>query len=155
MAGGATQAYAGPGGLGVKGPSDWHRDYSAAISHVADYASPGTTSPLAGDYFRIGIGNTTPTGSFTDEANQAAQFLRDTYHADIISGPFYQRYMWTTAAQIEFQYVSNKYGVRRHGVERLWRRGDRTMIIESSGLSGDWQQTLTVFTELLSSAREQ
>lgn len=146
------QTYTGPGGISVQGPADWTSDSSAGLAAVADYDAPGSTGRLAGSTFRIGISNPNPISDFHAEAVQAANYLRSTFHASILSGPTFQSFLGTECADIQYQYFNTTYGLERRGVERIWHQYNQTYTIQSSGADTDWSQTRQVFFQLVASA---
>jgi hypothetical protein len=148
---GPTERYTAPGGLNVDGPAGWRLDRSAGIANIRDYVDPSSPERLSGGYFRIGIGNPTPRGSFTDEVDQAANFLRTTYTADI-RHVSYTTFLGATAADIEYSYVPDGHATARHGIERLSRRDGHTLILQVSDLDTRWARTQAIFMRLTATA---
>jgi len=146
-----TQTYSAPGGLTVEGPAGWVRDDSANIAHIRDYVDPSSPARLAGAYFRIGIGNESPSGSIRSEANGSAAFLRREYHARIVTIG-YSFFLGTTAADVEYAYRVPGTNDHRHGRERIWRANGVTMIIQSSDLAANWSSARALFDQLVTSA---
>lgn len=147
------ETYDGPEGITVMGPAGWSRDGAARVPTIIDYNEPGSPARAAGATFRIGVGNTTPSGSFESEARAAANFLRSNYDADIErGGPQFGSFLGSESVDIQYRYFSTDYGVERRGIERLWRMNGQTYIIQSSGRAGQWAQTQEVFDELVSHA---
>lgn len=146
-----VQSYAAPGGLTVSAPEGWLPDTSAGIDHIRDFDDPASAGATQGTYFRIGIGNIKPTGTFALEAKQAADFLRSRYQGTIMSGPDFAQFLGAQCADIE--YTDPVGGVTRHGIERIWRYSGQTMIIQASGLDQDWAGTRALFEQLVASAQ--
>ena len=150
---GPTQTYSAPGIVTVQGPENWTQDDSAGVTAIRDYVDPSSPSRLAGAYFRIGIGNKHPSGSFADEAQQAANFLVSTYSAQIESGPTETTFVdGTVAYDIDYVYTPSGNTGSRHGIERLFRYNGATCIIQASDVSENWAATTALFQQLVGSA---
>jgi serine/threonine protein kinase len=146
--------YSAPGGITVRAPAGWTRDDSANIANIRDYVAPGQDRNH-GTYFRIGIGNPSPQSTIQDEAQGAVDFLTgptNPYHDVVILARSYLSFLGTTAAQIEYL-GTNKDGVRRHGIERLWIANGITREIVLNTPAPDWVRYQAMFDELVASAR--
>ncbi len=149
----ATQQYSAPGGLTVRGPQGWVRDKSNAASGIRDFRDPASPSLMAGQFFRIGIGNAHPAASIELEAKAAAAYLVNSRKATIVLGPSYLTFLSSKAADIEYEFTDSGTGVQRHGIERIFIHDGATLIIAVSGPVAQTEQVRKVFQQLVGSAK--
>ena len=150
------QTYTGPGGISVTTAKGWTRDESSGIPTILDYRSPRSPDTTAGTYFRIGIWNTHPASSITDELKSSS---------DLLTGPnspyrdvkiVHEQQTGSTcgapSAGIDFT-ETNSAGVLRHAIQRLIIHNGATFILELNTPDAVWDPRQTFLKQLIDSCR--
>ena len=150
------QTYTGPGGISVTTAKGWTRDESSGIPTILDYRSPRSPDTTAGTYFRIGIWNTHPASSITDELKSSS---------DLLTGPnspyrdvkiVHEQETGNTcgapSAGIDFT-ETNSAGVLRHAIQRLIIHNGATFILELNTPDAVWDPRQTFLKQLIDSCR--
>ena len=150
------QTYTGPGGISVTTAKGWTRDESSGIPTILDYRSPRSPDTTAGTYFRIGIWNTHPASSITDELKSSSHLLTgpNSPYRDvkIVHEQETGNTCGAPSAGIDFT-ETNSAGVLRHAIQRLIIHNGATFILELNTPDAVWDPRQTFLKQLIDSCR--
>jgi hypothetical protein len=150
------QTYTGSGGISVTTDKGWTLDKSSGIPTVSDYRSPGSADTTTGTYFRIGIWNTHPASSITDELKSSSDLLtgpNSPYrNVKIVHKQQTGNTCGAPSAGIDFT-ETNPSGVPRHAIQRLIIHNGVTWILELNTPDNVWDPRQTFLKQLIDSCR--